>query len=251
VGVGEEAVLIVTAGSRHRRFELTICFCEEMCKEYGYQFKAYDLGGLGFGIPVNDLRLSSKHRVLRYSIKPKLILDTLNNTDEELVVWVDGDATLVGRIDEIDVDASFDVGVTVRPKRAIKKTSYINAGVLFFKNNAASKKLLQEWIMAMGPPPLDTTDPLIKVWYDDQTNLEEKILLPFIGDPLWDIIGTVHNVFGDIRVKLFDCTVYNNFMCVTENPQYDSSIKILHFRGTMAKPYVSTEYMKKWVTAKS
>ena len=128
---------IVTAaqGGLLKSYETTIRLTEKKCAEFGYSLDIFDLGNLGFGTPVDDSRMSSVHRINRIGIKPELILRSMNDTYRPLVVWVDGDASLIGRIDEVAADDSFDVGVTVRPKRRNKKTSYINAGVLFFKNN--------------------------------------------------------------------------------------------------------------------
>lgn len=223
-------MLIVTAGSDHNpKYKITIPFCEESCKKRGYKFQAYDLGGLGFGTPVSDERMSSRFKTLRYAIKPELILRSLNETEEEFVVWIDGDATLIGSLDELESDDSFDVGVTVRPKSDNQKTTYINAGVLFFKNNEASNKFLQDWILAMGPAPLDTeTDPKE---YCDQHILESKLIMPAIGIPLWDIIGETHTVHG-ARIKILPCLQYNNFMCVNKRIMtYDTSIRIIHYKG--------------------
>lgn len=226
-------MLIVTAGSRHKPYDKTIKFCQKKCEEYGYKFKVYDLGGLGFGTPVFDERLSSRFRTLRYAIKPELVLRSMNDTEEKLVVWIDGDATLIKHINELESDDSFDVGLTVRPRQNPQKTTCINAGVLFFKNNAASKKFLQDWITKMGPPPLNTeADPKE---YCDQHILEQKIVNPAIGIPLWDVIGETYNING-ARVKLLSCIQYNNFMCTSRNanpPGHD--VKILHFKGKNCK----------------
>jgi hypothetical protein len=204
-------VLIVTAGTGHYEYETTIRYCEKKCEEYGYKLQVYDLGGLGFGTLVEDPRNHSKFRFIKCAIKPELILESMNNTDEELIVWIDGDATLINRIDELVDDDSFDVGVTVRRKVAKKKTAYVNAGVLFFKNNVESKLFLQSWIDAMGPVPSLTTEVKSEVrHYDDQSVLEEKLLLPNISGALWDQQNTVHVVCG-ARVKIFDCATYNNF----------------------------------------
>ena len=206
-------MLCVTAGSKHRSFECTIRYCEARCKEYGYKLDVYDLGGLGFGTLIEDVMLTD-HRLF---MKPVLILKSMLATEEEMVVWIDGDATLIGMIDEVQ-DGTFDVGVTVRPKTD-KKSNYINAGVVFFNNNDASKQFLRNWITA------------IEETRSDQIVLEE-ILLSAIGTPLWDIIGSVHDV-GGARVKLFDCERYNNFMFRDESgdPTYDPSMKIIHFKG--------------------
>ena len=224
-------MLIVTAGSHHHpKYKRTIEYCKRECERYGYKCQVYDLGGLGFGTPVSDERMNSKFRTLRYAIKPELVLRSMNETEEEFVVWIDGDATLIGRIDELESDDSFDVGLTVRPKREVKKTAYINAGVLFFKNNAASKKFLQDWITAMGPPPLNTeTNPKE---YCDQNVLESKLLIPAINIPFWDVIGETYNVCG-ARVKFLECTQYNNFWSHNgpDRMFHSPDMKIIHFKG--------------------
>ena len=222
-------MLIVTAGSNHNpKYEITIRFCEKECNRQGYKFQVYDLGGLGFGTPVSDERMNSKFRTLRYAIKPELVLRAMNETEEEFVVWIDGDATLIGSLNELESDTSFDVGVTVRPKQQTQKVGYINAGVLFFKNNTASKKFLQDWIAAMGPPPLNTeTDPKT---YCDQGILESKLMIPAINIPLWDVIGETFNVRG-ARVKILECIRYNNFMCVGRDQTYTPETKIIHYKG--------------------
>ena len=58
-------MMIVTAGSHHKPFEATIRYCEARCKEYGYKIDVYDLGGLGFGSPIKDVRLSSEFSIVR------------------------------------------------------------------------------------------------------------------------------------------------------------------------------------------
>ena len=229
-------MLIVTAGSDHHpKYKRTIEYCKQECERYGYGFQVYDLGGLGFGTPVNDVRMESRFLTLRYAIKPELVLETMYNTDEESVAWIDGDATLIGRIDELETDDSFDVGLTVRPKRDIKNSNYINAGVLFFKNNVPAQLFLDDWITEMGPIPLNIEKEPID--YCDQAVLETKILLPVLGVPLWDIIGEVHDIHG-ARVKFFDCTQYNNFWSHSgpDRMSHSPDMKIIHFKGRHWSP---------------
>jgi hypothetical protein len=161
-------------------------------------------------------------------MKPELILKTMYTTDMP-IAWIDGDATLIDSIDEVFEDDSYDVGITVRPPRKNKKTHYINAGVLFFKNRIESKLFLEDWIDAMPPmPDLDTE--FKPKNYSDQQTLEEELLLPNIEGPLWDQIGSVHTVHG-ARVKLFPCATYNNFWCMKAPVQPPNGAKIIHFKG--------------------
>ncbi len=230
-------MLVVTAGSGNYDFAATIRYNEGECAHHGYDFRVYDLGGLGFGIQPDDPRCTSNVRRVKSAMKPELILETLYSTEQN-VVWIDGDATLIDDIDEV-FDDTFDVGITVRPPRQRKKTHYINAGVLFFKNCIESKLFIEDWIDAFPPRPRDVT--LVPPRdYSDQSTLEEKILLPNIEGALWDQIGSVHTVHG-ARVKLLPCATYNNFWCMKAPVQPPNGSKIIHFKGhrmNRLRPYL-------------
>lgn len=222
-------MLIITAGSDNYLFNLTINYCGDRASEYGYEFLVYDLGGLERGYKINDPRCASRFRKVKSAMKPELILHALENTVESMVVWIDGDATLIRPIDEVD-DGSFDVAVTVRPKCSQKKTHYINAGVIFVKNNTKGRTFIKAWVDAMPQiPALNTqTKPLN---YSDQQTLEERILLPNIDTPFWDSIGRVYKING-VRIKLLDCERYNNFWLMrTPITAPSEDTKILHFKG--------------------
>jgi hypothetical protein len=211
-------MLIVTAG-------------QKKAKEFGYRFRAFDLGGLGFGDRIDDPRTMSRFRRVKSAMKPELIASVMAETTETFVTWIDGDATLIRSIDEISEENSWDVGVTVRPKREKKKTHYINAGVMFFRSNNASWRFVEEWCQEMPPIP-DLTSNEKPVNYSDQQTLEENILLQAINEPLWDLVGQVREVRG-CKVKFFPCEVYNNFWCI-KAPYYDhgpGKAKIIHFKG--------------------
>ena len=229
-------MLIVTAGCDNYAYYKTINYCKARAIEYGYSFVVYDFGNLGFGIPVDDPRCVSKRRAEKYSMKPKVILDAMNNTDEKTVVWIDGDAILVNPIDEINEDLSFDVALTVRPKRFNKKTEYINAGVVFLKNNKMAKAFVTKWIAAV--PKMSkmfkiNTVRKSPISYCDQKALEEKLILPNIEVVPWDAFNTVQKIICGINVKFLDCERYNNWALVQKSvwkpPGKD--VKILHFKG--------------------
>lgn len=235
-------MLVVTAGSGNYNYATTMRYCEAECEKRGYGFRAYDLGGLGFGIPHDDIRCTSNFRRVKSAMKPELILDSIYNTTED-VAWIDGDATIIDDIHEV-FDGTFDVGVTVRPKRQNKKTHYINAGVLFFKNNIESKLFLGDWIEAMGPIPDFANMTTKPEGYSDQATLENKILLPNIDGPLWDQIGSVHTVHG-VRLKLLDCVTYNNYWVWREPVPPPNGAKVLHFKGH--KMHRITSYAKRYL----
>lgn len=236
-------MLIVTAGSGDYNYWKTIKYNEDKCKEFGYSIKTYDLGGLGFGTSVEDPRCKSKFRRVKSAMKPELLLDAVCGTTEDDVVWIDGDATLIRPIDEIAEDDSFDIGLTVRPKRVNKKTHYINAGVIFVKNRIESKLFLQDWIHAMPPIPNLNTD-VKPSNYSDQQVLEETLLLPNIDVVPWDAFMTVHDVHG-ARVKFFECAEYNDFgSCEYMRPPAVDT-KIIHFKGYLMDRI--TEYVERFL----
>ncbi len=244
-------MLVVTAGSKAfnekaKSYDVTVRFCEKKCKEFGYDIKIFDLGGLGFGTFVDDPRNGHEWKEFRYAIKPELILRSLDETEEETVAWIDGDATLIDRIDELDADASWDVAVTVRPRRDRRYTVNINAGVMFFKNNEPARKFLRDWITALGPPQLDATENPGNV-YCDQTVIEGQFLRPAIPGSLYDHVGEVHMVNG-ARVKLVEALHYNNWwvhrMTEPDKSMLSPEIKILHFKSS--KPRYRADRRVQW-----
>jgi hypothetical protein len=219
---------VVTAGSGNYAFADTIRYNEANCKKYGYDFKVYDLGGLGFGTKVDDPRVQSKFRRVKSAMKPELLREAIATYDGP-VAWIDGDATLIKPIDEVFNAEPWDVGITVRPKRTNKKTTYINAGVFFARQSGLG--FVEEWIDAM--PPVPDLDALTKPPnYSDQQTLENEILLPEIKEPLWDLTWETRMVRG-YKVKFFPCEIYNNFWCI-RSPHYElgpGKTKVIHFKG--------------------
>ena len=222
-------MLVVTAGNNKYDYQKTIRFCLDKCKQFNYKTIVYDLGGLGFGYPVNDSRCTSAHRNIVYSMKPELILDAMQYASPtELVAWIDGDATLIAPIDELETDI-FDVGVTVRPKVNRRKTSYINAGVFFVRNTYNGKQFMKYWISQMpAVPPLHTKQK--PKGYSDQEVLE-SILLSSVEVIPWDAFNTTHSVAG-ANLKILEGDIYNNLRVhEPETREAPGIAKILHFRN--------------------
>ena len=222
-------MLVVTAGNNKYDYQKTIRFCLNQCEKFNYKTLVYDLGGLGFGYPVEDVRLTSPHRNIIYSLKPNLILEAMSYAmPGELIAWVDGDATLIAPINELEAD-TFDVGVTVRPKVNKRKTSYINAGVFFVRNTKNGILFMEHWISQMPPvPPLDTKEK--PKGYSDQEVLE-SILLSHINVVPWDAFNTTHSVAG-AQLKILEGAIYNNLSVhEPETRRAPGVVKILHFRN--------------------
>ncbi len=222
-------MLVVTAGNTKYDYKKTILHCQKACQRYGYKMRIYDLGGLGFGHPVDDPRCGSPHRNIVYSMKPELILDAMFHAEpDELVAWIDGDATLIAPIDELETD-TFDVAITVRPKVNRRKTTYLNAGVFFVRNNKSGSGFVRHWISQMPEiPPLYTRQK--PKGYMDQVVLEDMIL-PHIDVIPWDAFNTVHIVEG-VSLKILEGEMYNNLRVhAPETWEAPGGAKILHFRN--------------------
>jgi len=222
---------IVTAGSDHYKYRLTIDYTLESAKKFGYDTSVYDLGGLGIGAVVDDRRCDSPIRQPKFSLKPELALWSAE-ASTGTVAWIDGDAILLRNIDDIDQDDTFDVGFTVRPKARVKKTHYINAGVFFVKCNDAAIRFMKLWIKNIIPAPEDLT--IKHQGFCDQEVLEEKILLPALGVSLWNLVGKVF-VVNRARVKFFDCARYNNFWLHEQWVAPMPETRILHFKNHSMK----------------
>lgn len=142
-------MIIITAADW--RFKAGAENLQLAAEAFGYRFQAYDLGGLGFGIPhvVNDKQFVQegfynyttsvwKSKALH---KPSVVSHALRDASE-LVVYLDADTILCDRIDEIVGD--YSIGVTIRrPVEPCVNIGKVNAGVVFF--NPVAADLVAEW----------------------------------------------------------------------------------------------------------
>ena len=155
--------------------------------------------------------------------KPLSILDLTSRVDGN-IVWLDDDAIVINRFDEI-FDHEFDIGVTLRSKYDERKQdiSALNAGVLFF--NTSSEKIrtfVTGW--------LDVIERL------DLTKHREQIALTTLVREENPEIYQSYYAASDLTidglnmtVRTFPCLRYN-YAALTGgiNPEKN---KILHFRG--------------------
>jgi hypothetical protein len=162
-------MLITTAGDY--RFRDLVAFSERKIQDLGYVSRIYDLGGLGPGvhhrlpfdlsqIPFPQLSeefVKNGHYeevrpgwLTRALHKPFLLLDCLGNTSGH-IVYLDGDAFLLARIDEVAAD-DYDLGVVLRPEG--ERTGHpdmagiVNAGVLFLANTSPVRDFMRRWCCA-------------------------------------------------------------------------------------------------------
>jgi hypothetical protein len=162
--------------------------------------------------PMDSVNSAHDYRVNCF-FKPHVILEALNALQED-VIWLDGDCLVRERFDEILNYC--DVAVTLR--RFVPNTirdiydGYVNAGVMAFRNNLATKRFIEKWIAELPNGRAD----------QDALN---RVLLNY----------TDMNQYGEIvavdgcRVKFVDCDKYNFFYF----PEDSSGAKILHVKGSL------------------
>jgi hypothetical protein len=156
-----------------------------------------------------------------------------NDTVQQPFIFLDADAFLIQKIDEL-LDGSFDLGVTLRRKEerddSFNNCRLLNVGVMLFLGNfERNKALIDEWYARARK----TTE-----LYSEQTSLTRLLLA--CNSNLLSNVNTREEIVlpGDhkIRVSVLDCQVYNFSWIeeLNENGQL-SHIKILHFKNERFK----------------
>jgi len=178
-------------------------------EQLGYPTKVYDLGGLGFGKPF-EARVSPQIGA-KIPSKPNIIKDVLLEVpDNDVVVWIDADALILQRIDEI-LDFKFDIGVTVRQPKAKENTLPINAGIVFVRKTPAAMKFVDEWIK------------LCETGVSDQQELNKLCQVTTN-----DMDTNVTRSGTDIHV--FQCRIYNNSYFAKKKVPH---AKIKHYKSKL------------------
>jgi hypothetical protein len=180
----------------------------EYCRKVGYDPVIYDLGGLGYGIPFEG-RVSPQVGA-KIPSKPGMIMETLKIVDEgDYVVWIDADALIEDRIDEIMFD--YDIGVTVRQPKQKENSLPINAGIVFVRKTPAAIKFVEEWIK------------LCETGVSDQQELNKLCQVT-----TKDTNTTV--VRNNTSIHVFECRVYNNFYFAKKATPH---AKIKHYKSKL------------------
>lgn len=218
---------IVTLGNK--KFIPLLQHQVSMTTALGYKTWVYDMGGLGYGkkfkLRYDHLDLPKKVKICLS--KPHAIRDAFE-LSTETVVYLDGDAFLLDRIDEIE-EGEYDVGLTYKGGR---RNQYVNAGVLWFRNTEGAHRFLNEWI-----EEVDTVATYIGMI--PTYRLGDNI---FLNRYIWNHIqrgsqckGRIRNVNG-IRVKFFPHEVYNS-------THIKPGVKIVHFKNNQAKGSILKEFL--------
>lgn len=199
-------IKVITAADKNFKDMVDVAY--RSAKTLGYDTTVYDLGGLGYGQPFEG-KVSDSIGA-KIPCKPAMILDALNKAnDGEVVVWIDADAIMWSRIDEI-LEEVWDFGVTMRKPKANERDDPINAGIVFVRKTPASMHFMKTWIDK------------VSTGVSDQKELNKLFALNNI-----DYLRKrkIHNM----TVKIFPCTVYNNFYF--KQPQKNA--KITHYKSKL------------------
>lgn len=211
-------ITMVTAGDKnYRRFVDT---CVDYVNQAGYNIIVYDLGDLGIGKPFVG-RFSDK-KSAKIPCKPRIIQEALKLVDDnDIVVWIDSDALISERIDELE-NINFDIGVTIRnAKNNTEHGAPINAGVVFVKKTSNTLSFLTKWI--------EQSDNGVS----DQVELN-KICSVVMNDLNTTVIRET------AKVRVFPATVYNNFHF---HKKSQPMAKIKHYKSKLRHlyPFIDNE----------
>jgi len=203
----------------------------ELC---GYPCAIFDLGTLGIGEPftVQDPDFAEKGYYAKEIVegykskslfKPELVQLVMKRFNDT-VIYLDGDAQLVGCLDETAGD-DYDIGVTLRPqwetesewhKQHFEIVKYINAGVIFFNPTEAAHRFVEKWASRTA-----------------EVNNDQMALNSLSCPENYPVPYSVELIDG-VRIKYFPCEVYNFYFFGNQYPQ---TAKILHFKGDVRAYY--------------
>lgn len=212
---------------------------------FGYQFDAYDFGGLGFGEPYSihhwnlagervEGPIHEKNRGLvtnnkglvtgtgAFPTKQDFIYDHWKKVDD-FIVYLDADAMVTQNIDEAIGD--YDIGVTMRasypkvPDVYLPFREFCHAGVVFVNNTEGAEIFLQRWIAARD----------VAYTYSDQHALDIT-LRSELRDFGYPLRGKTVTSLSGIKIKILPQEIYN--LLVNRNT-FNPDAKIVHISGDL------------------
>jgi hypothetical protein len=203
-------IKIVIAGDKN--FERYVKKGKETTESLGYEVLVYDLGGLDYGKPFKG-KVSDEVNA-KIPCKPHIILDALNYVgDNEYLVWLDADAIILDKIDEIKED--YDIGVTVRQPKNVENTMPINAGIVFIRKTPEAINFIKKWMVLC-----------------DENTSDQPPLNKLSSVVCADIGTTV--LRDNTKIKVYPCAIYNNFYFAKKDRP---GIKIKHYKSKLRNLY--------------
>lgn len=208
-------IVVVLAGDKN--FLPYVLKGKKTTEALGYSVDVYDLGGLGFGTPFVG-KVSDEPNA-KIPCKPRIILEAIKKVDDgDYVVWLDADALIQQRIDEIRED--YDIAVTVRAPKSVEHSLPINAGIVFIRKTPAALKFVTDW-MNLAEQGVSDQPPLNQLCSVTSKDRDTTVIR------------------NNTKIKVYKCEVYNNFykqgkMINGVNP---SNVKIVHYKTKLRHLY--------------
>lgn len=158
-----------------------------------------------------------------------LITEHFNNTYKKDFIFIDADAFIVAKFDEL-FESDFDIGITVRLAEELEfkfnSCRVLNSGVIFF---LGGHQLNKSFIDAWKNELLNTREAIAI-----QTSQVRMIEKQFNRDVFSSIPKTIsfQSDTNIIRVALLPCEVYNfNWIEKFDMNKHKDRVKILHFKS--------------------
>jgi hypothetical protein len=223
---------IITAGTK--AFSAIIKAQANICRDFGYEHIAYDLGDLGFGVPFevdpNDLKPQYFGNSLpAATFKPKLLIANLY--PGETVCWLDGDCIPQEPFEPPDDLRApgglgkWDAAVTLRPlaeigQCGIRAMDFLNAGVVWIRR----RRFLDLWLAKSIAFSSDQDGLNLVVSDNHSKEAWAGLMNRFMISP-----------YGFL-ISVLDCSVWNNWHLPPA-----PGTKIIHFKTGIresAKNYI-------------
>lgn len=222
-------------GGEYRNFSFrdVITATAENSRRFGYVPVIYDLGQLGIGKLYYEedetFQKEGYYRKIQHGyqskslFKPDIIEKCLKEYND-FIVYLDGDALLYKRIDEVH-EASYDIGVTLRSRFEMESqwykdhkeiVKYVNAGVIFFNPTPRTFQFIEMWKKRTG-----------------EVGNDQQALNELVCSDEYPGVNSIAELNG-IKIKYFPCEIYNNYYF---NEGLVKGMKILHFKGVVRHYY--------------
>ncbi len=179
----------------------------------GYEYRLYDFGGLGQGIPVKKVTGKTPKTVSDiYKSKPRCLYDALAAT-KQTVVWTDIDARVVNKIPD---PGDFDIGFLGKYRH--DKVVKLKTGIVMVRPTFGAEVFMAEWIADGLGPDVRHEQHWLQRYARKHASLKKRD------------IGTVVTMNG-IWVRLLDGSYLHELYNLEDCDRIPPDVKTIHFTG--------------------
>lgn len=200
---------IVTAGDG--KFKALVDYSVQQATRFGHTINVYDYGGLG-GIPFPVRHWGQA--------KPLVVLDAIKRYGE-LTFWLDADAVLHDRVDEIDTD-DYDLGVVQRSPESVKPMS----GAFMLAPTKAGIGFAEHWASTLETNNTKRDQPTF-IDLLPFSRQDKALYLPkFVNKEIF--------LFNGLRIKCFPYLynyIYDDQGDKRIGEPLPEGVKVVHFKG--------------------